>query len=248
MKNPVLLSVAGFLSRVVRSRKQIEKLTSLRVLGEVPHVYGTRELLVTDRGHFPVGDSYRLLREQFPYSFLAESRRVLGIHSVEQDEGKSFTAVNLGRTLASDGKGVLLISANMRRSRLHQFLGVKNECGLSTYLTGGCGIDAVIQKTVIEGLEVVTSGAVPPNPAELLGNELFRMLINRGRKSYDYVIIDNAPVSVFTDALITSRLADLNLFVLRHGLSRKRHLRLIRKLVTRGMMDHLALLINDVRP
>jgi capsular exopolysaccharide synthesis family protein len=151
--------------------------------------------------------------------------------------------MNLAATLALSGKKVLLVESNLRKPVLARLFKTSDEGGLSRYLAGEVS-EEVVHGTNIDQLWVLPAGPVPSNPAELLGNGRFRMLIDRSRKEFDFVILDHAPASVVADGLMTSAFCDLNLFVLRAGVSRKDEFRFIDQLTGAGAMSHLALVLN----
>jgi Mrp family chromosome partitioning ATPase len=92
------------------------------------------------------------------------------------------------------------------------------------------------------------SGPIPPNPAEILGKEEMSILIDKVRERFDFVILDNAPVSLVTDGLILSQMSDLNIFILRYGVSHKHQLDMINQYAVKKTISHLAIVVNDIKP
>ena len=130
---------------------------------------------------------------------------MLLVTSVLPLEGKTVLASNLAITFAKMGKNVLLIDADMRRPRIHTVFDLERDKGLSALLTGG---ESAIKNTDIPGLKVITSGALPPNPAELLNSKKMQELIERAREQYDLIIIDSPPILSVTDPAILATFAD----------------------------------------
>jgi capsular exopolysaccharide synthesis family protein len=174
-------------------------------------------------------------------------QKVISIHSIRPEEGKSFSSINLACILALNDKKVLLIGADMRKPRLHHVFSRSNDSGLSTYLIGQSKYEDIIQKTDIKNLYLLAAGPVPPNPAELLERNLYKTLMERAREEYDFIVIYNAPVSMVIDGLITGKEADLNIFILRYGVSRKDQLKFINDMASKEVMKHQALVINDIK-
>lgn len=243
----VLIIGLDMLNNTIHFQEDVEKLSPLTIIGNVPHSAIAKELVVTENPRAPITESYRTIRTNLQYMLDAKDQQVIGIHSIQTNEGKSFNAMNLASILALNDKKVLLIGADMRKPRLHQAFRTDNKSGLSTYLIGQSGYEEVIRETAVDKLWLLVSGPTPPNPAELLERPAFNALLERARKEFDFIVIDNAPVSMVTDGLVTSRLSDLNIIVLRYGLSRKDQLKYINNMAAKQAMSHPALVINDIK-
>lgn len=234
------------IDRVIRSKRDIEEQCYFYRAGTIPHAQGKHVPAVTGPGCPELKEAFQQIITRLRFLYHRPGHQVIGIHSVMPGEGKTFTAVNLATMLALSGEKVLLCEANLRKPCLVQQFGTGNETGLSTCLNGR-SFEEVVQKTSIDQLWLLPAGPVPSNPAELLGSDRFRMLIDRSREAFDFVILDHAPASVVADSLITGPACDLNLFVLRAGVSRKDEFRFIDQLTGTGAMKHLVLVLNDLR-
>jgi capsular exopolysaccharide synthesis family protein len=142
---------------------------------------------------------------------------------------------------------VLLIAADLRKPKLHKVFGQDNEHGLSTYLIGYDTLDQIIFSTPINNLSLLPSGPIPPNPAEILGNPEMKRLIDQVRTMYDYIIIDNAPVGLVTDGFIVGSHTDLNVFILRYGISHKHQLGILNQYADNKMISNPAIVVNDIK-
>nr|WP_320153929.1 polysaccharide biosynthesis tyrosine autokinase [uncultured Draconibacterium sp.] len=243
----VLIMVFDFFDNSIHLQEDIEKLTPLTILGNVFHSTGKSELVVVEHPTAPITESYRTIRTNLQYKFTNKEQKIIGLHSVQPAEGKTFNATNLACILAMNDRKTVLIGADMRKPRLHRIFNLTNKIGLSNYLAGQSDLEAIIQQSEIENLSLIVSGPVPPNPAELIERPAFVQLLEKLKAEYDYVIIDNAPVSRVTDGLITSKHSDLNLFVLRYGVSKKDQLKYINDIAKQGVMNNPALIINDIK-
>ncbi|WP_319589886.1 polysaccharide biosynthesis tyrosine autokinase [uncultured Draconibacterium sp.] len=243
----VLIMVFDFFDNSIHLQEDIEKLTPLTILGNVFHNTGKSELVVVEHPTAPITESYRTIRTNLQYKFTNKEQKIIGLHSVQPAEGKTFNASNLACILAMNDRKTVLIGADMRKPRLHRIFNLSNKTGLSNYLAGQSDLEAIIQQSEIENLSLIVSGPVPPNPAELIERPAFVQLLEKLKTEYDYVIIDNAPVSRVTDGLITSKHSDLNLFVLRYGVSKKDQLKYINDIAKQGVMNNPALIINDIK-
>lgn len=165
-------------------------------------------------------ESVRAVRTSI--SFLAPEKtcKVICLSSENSKEGKSFTAMELANSLCLIDKKVLLIAADLRKSRLHFTFNLSNETGLSSYLMGKASQDDIIYPTEVKDFHIIPAGPTPPNPSELLHSFRMKELIAELRSQYDYVIIDSAPIGLVSDAMPVIRQSDINLFIIRAGVSR----------------------------
>lgn len=183
-----------------------------------------RQFMIGDRLNFAAAEAYKLLRTNLMFSFAGDaSHRVIGMTSALKGEGKSLTSINLAYTIAEADKKVLLVEGDMRLPTLAKRLNLHAKPGLSNLLVGLNAVATAIQAYKVEtpekiiSFDVIVSGDVPPNPAELLGTGRMRTLMEKLRERYDYVILDLPPVTAVTDALVASRLADGMVVVARSG-------------------------------
>ena len=173
--------------------------------------------------NFAASEAYKLLRTNLMFSFSDnENCGIIGMTSAFRGEGKSLTSINLAYTFAEAKKKVLLIEGDMRLPTMAGRLGLKGSPGLSNLIAGMSGFREVVQtfKTEAEGKEPVTfhvlvSGDIPPNPSELLGSNRMKVFLDSLRNAYDYVILDLPPVTVVTDAVLSSKLVDGMVVVVR---------------------------------
>lgn len=198
-----------YLDNTVKEPEETERRFGLSVLGVVELLKKGQnpdlETILEPTSSF--AESYKSLRTSVLLSAAEQPPRKLMITSMSPQEGKTTTAVNLGRSLAQTDRRILLIDADLRRPRLHKVFQSENTLGLSSYLTGGVQ-EFHVQPTETNGLSVLTSGPIPPNPSELLGSKRFAELLARLEQQYDMVLIDSPPVLSATDSLLISKLAD----------------------------------------
>ena len=152
-------------------------------------------------------ESYRTLRTSIQYSSFDKEIKVIVVTSAEPGEGKSTTAGNLALSLAQDGKNVILIDCDLRKPVLHKRFKVSNTIGLSEVLIGSQKISEAVQLHN-DKLVVLTSGKIPPNPSEMLASKAMTNLIEDLKCSFNYIILDSAPVQAVTDSQILSTKAD----------------------------------------
>lgn len=242
----IILFMNSFDDRI-RSQEDIENKTAIPIIGNIIHDPTNSPITVSNNPKSIIAESFRTLRTNLQFMLSVPGHKIISIHSTNPGEGKSFTAVNLASILAMNNKSVLLIGADLRKPKLHQVFNFSNEHGLSTYLIGYDTIEQVILPTTIKNLSLMPSGPIPPNPAEILGKAEMKTLLDTVRARYDYVILDNAPVSLVTDGIIVSQLSDLNIFILRYGVSHKHQLEMINQYATKKTISHIAIVVNDIK-
>lgn len=182
----------------------------------------TRTGLLGKNVSFAASEAYKLLRTKLQFSFADDNNcRVIGISSALSGEGKSLTAINLAYTLSQLNKKVILIDCDMRRPTLAEKLGISKTPGLSSFLSGQCDLNTMLQACNLKGDEesfaVITAGQNPPNPVELLSSARMEAALNAFRKHYDYVILDLPPVGEVTDAMAVAKKTDGILLVVRQN-------------------------------
>ena len=160
-----------------------------------------RRTLMDKSVAFPVTEAYKNLRTNISFALSTKKNRIFAVSSALASEGKSTVAANIAITLAQNNSKVLLIDGDLRKPVQHKVFEIGNETGISSLLGGLNTFDEVVHKDVIENLNVVTCGPIPPNPSELLGSENMKSLLNKLTAEYDYIIIDTPPINIVTDAL-----------------------------------------------
>ncbi|MFD1096319.1 exopolysaccharide transport family protein [Salegentibacter chungangensis] len=223
-------------------------------IGEVPRISpGQNEQIeVNDRS--PLAESFRILRTNLAYLLQNKDKdrgEIIFVTSTVKGEGKTFVSYNMARTLASTGKKVLLVGADIRNPKLHRYgeLDYASEKGLSDYLYDyEITEEQIISKENDKGIKVdmVLSGAIPPNPAELLMNDRIEKLLEYAAQKYDFVLVDTAPTMIVTDTLLISPLADTTLYVVRADLTDKKMLDFPKDLKQQGKIKSPAIILNDV--
>jgi len=163
--------------------------------------------ILGENSSFAVSEAYKNVRTNLQFVSNEDGCNIIAITSSVPTEGKTISCINIAVCLAQSEKKVLIIDADMRKPQIASTLGLNQSNGLSELLTGLVKMNrddvlATCQKTSIENLDAITSGKIPPNPAELLGGKRLPAIIEILAKEYDYIMIDTTPVLVVTDALV----------------------------------------------
>lgn len=212
----------------VKSADDVAAVTDTVVMGEINYDSSTNsDPLITDLGsHSPRLEAFRTLRTNLQFVEVDRDSKVFVVTSSVPEEGKSTTAVNLALVLGQAGRRVLLLEADLRRPRIQDLLGMEPTVGLTTVLVGCAALSHAIQEyDPVPNLAVVTSGAIPPNPAELLQSQAMSDLLDQFRADYDVVLVDAPPLLPVTDAAILAAVSDGALIVARHGKTSREQLR-----------------------
>ncbi len=216
-----------FFSTKIRDEEEIKKkFAYVPYLGAIPMAeesdVNTLERIVYTNPRSVVSEAFRVIRTSILYSSADHPPRSLLITSPQPIEGKTTSASNLALSMIQSNLKVVLIDADLRKPRLHKLYSSNgNSIGLSTYLVGKAEVDNVLTETDISGLDFISSGPIPPNPAELLGSKKMRDLIDTLIAKYEHVIIDGAPINAFADSRLLSRLVDGVLIVTSVGITQK---------------------------
>ncbi|MDI3328516.1 MAG: CpsD/CapB family tyrosine-protein kinase [Alicyclobacillaceae bacterium] len=195
----------------------------------------------------PIVEGYRSLRTNIEFAAAASEVRSLVVTSCTPLEGKTVTSANLAVVEAQAGRRVLLIDADLRKPSIHHLMTLSNRVGLTSVLIGERDLAQAIVRFQVEGLEVLTSGPLPPNPAELLGSERMKALLKRVEEEYDLVILDAPPILPVADAQILSSMVDGVLWVIRVGRVPREAAVKARQLLDLAKARVLGVVLNDKR-
>lgn len=165
----------------------------------------------------PISEIYRTLRTSIKFASFSRETKTIAITSAGPDEGKSTIACNLGITMAQAGNKVLILEGDLRNPTIHKEFGLRNNSGITNILVDNVPYKSYTVSTEISGLDVIICGPKPPNPAELLGSERMKNLMQELKNDYDYVLVDTPPVVVVTDAALLASICDGTILVIGSG-------------------------------
>jgi polysaccharide biosynthesis transport protein len=224
----LVLAVAGafvleYINNTFRDADELKGYLGITLLGTVPRIPGEAnapdsKLIALQDSQTAAVEAYRRLRTNLQFTAVDSPMRSLLVSSAEVEDGKSLSAANLSIALALAGKSVVLVDADLHRPSQHRLFKIYNHIGVTTALLANhTALDQLLQPTIVPHLSVLTSGPLPPNPAELLGSRRMQELLAKLRERADVVVIDSPPIAAVVDSLILSTQVDGLLMVVRAG-------------------------------
>ena len=214
-----------YLDDTLKTPSDLREILGLPWLGSIARIPGSgfrEHLIAAKEPRHPISEAFRTLRTNLQFSALDRPLKTLVVTSANPSEGKTTTAANLAVVMAQAGLSVILVDADLRRPRLHELFEVSNSRGLTdAVLHGNPSPTDYVRETKIQGLRLLTSGQLPPNPAELLGSRRMQQLIEHLKNEADVVIFDAPPTLPVTDAAVLGRQVDGVLLVVDAGETRR---------------------------
>lgn len=244
-----LIILIRILNPYIYDKETIESLTTVPIIGVIrkfPEEIDeySSQILAISKPKSIFAESVRSVRTNLSFLASAKASKVICITSEVAGEGKSFVAVNLSSTLSLIDKKVILVAADLRRSKLHKTFQVPNDLGLSNYLANQCAVDDIISHSSQSSLDFIISGPVPPNPSELLHSKRMSELIAELTSRYDIVMIDTAPIGLVSDAIPLIKVSDINLFVIRSGKSKFYAATVPQRIAQEYHLDNTVIVLN----
>lgn len=247
---PLILVIKKVLRNKFDTKDELKKLTDIPVIGEICKDNTGDNIVVKQGSVSTVAELFRAVRSNLQQFFLSgEDDKVVLMTSTVSGEGKSFVSVNLAQTLAitNNDLKVLLVGMDIRKPRIAEYLSISSSKGLTDYVARtGMNLDDVIQKNP-NGLafDVITSGPIPPNPAELLLSQRVDDMFAELRKRYDYIVVDTAPVGLVSDTLTLSRIGDATIYVCRANYTTKTDIQYANSIYEEGRLKKMSIILND---
>lgn len=251
-----ILIILSLLRYRIEGREDVEKLTSIPILADVPLAFNNNTedngIVVNENRNDMMEESFRGLRTNLLRFVLSGSEKVILCTSCIPGEGKTFIAGNLAMSLSLLGKHVLLIGLDIRKPKLRKVFNIKeNDTGITSFLAldepNYKILDDSIQHGLInKNLDVLPAGLIPPNPTELISRPLLDEGIKHLKNKYDYIILDTPPLGLVSDTLEMARIADTTLFIVRTDYSIKANFQLINSIKKENKMPKINLVLNGI--
>ena len=240
----------------IEGRNDLEKLTKLPVLGDVPVSNGTKNgthnIVVSENSNDLMAETFRGIRTNLQFILDSPDKKIIQFTSSTAGEGKTFVSSNLAVSMALLGKKVLLVGLDIRKPRLAEMFDLADRRkGITLFLSGDANnrtglFEQIMPSGVNENLDILPAGIIPPNPAELLSRKNLDRAMDYLKEVYDYIILDTAPVGLVTDTLIISRVTDATVYICRADYTPKSNMELVNSLYKEGKLKNLSIVLNGI--
>jgi tyrosine-protein kinase Etk/Wzc len=240
------LKIRELLRYQIENKEELEKLSEVPILGEVPRKEEQGNIVIREGSKDEFAEMFRLLRTNLMFVLNTPSKKVINVVSSIGGEGKTFITINLAISLALLHKKVLIVSLDLRKPKLSDYIGLDNKTGMSLYLSGHLDRNKLIcPSNIHSNLFVITAGPIPPNPNELLAESELDELIAFCKDQFDYIVIDTAPIGAVSDSLILNRLADVNLYIVRADYTPKKNILDATDIFKKQRLNNMYFVLNS---
>lgn len=243
----VFVFIITFMDNSIHTTEDISRLTKIPLLGVIGKKKTFSNLAVYEKPKSALAESFRAIRSSLQFLYKKQNlsgAKTLMLTSSISGEGKTFCSINIATVFALSEKKTVIVGLDLRKPKIFGDFSLDNTFGVVNYLIGQKTADEIIQKTEIPYLDVITSGPIPPNPAELILGESMKELLDDLKKRYDYIILDTPPVGLVSDALELAQYCDATLYVVRQNITKKGMLALVNDKHKRGELSNISIVFN----
>ena len=228
-----------FLINTIQSEKDVESLTSIPIYGSVPNKTNKLSRHMFD-------ESLRAIRTNLQFLPADSKNQIISITSTISGEGKTTISAALAKIIVGESNKVIVLDIDLRKSSIHKEFNVKNNIGITNYITKQNTLDEVIKDTGVKNLDIITTGNLPPNPSELILSNAFTELLDELRTKYDYIIMDTPPAGIVTDAVILMNYSDISFYIVRNNYTKKEFVKDIDKISKEHSNNKVGIILNGV--
>lgn len=242
-----IIVLKEYLNTKIRDKQELLSLApNASILGYIPEYKGNDNFVIESEPLSSISESFRALRTRLKYLTPQGEKLTITVTSTNTGEGKTFCALNLASAFAISGKKTALIGFDLRKPRLTELFKHHNHLGLSNYLIGQANIDEITYSSDLENLSIIPSGAIPPNPSELISNENTIKLFNEAKELFDIIIVDSPPIGVVADARLLMEHSNCYLFVTRMNKTVKDHFKHTIQNLTDDKIGPIGIVLNGL--
>lgn len=244
----IIVFIKTLIDNSINTTDDIEKLTKIPIIGVIGKNKDNGNLAVFQNSNSTLAESFRGIRSSLQFIYKKqkiEGSKIVMLTSSISGEGKTFCTMNLATIFAMSNKKTVIVGLDLRKPKLFDDFKIDNIIGTVNYLIGQKSLDEIIQKTHIPNLDLITSGPVPPNPAELIISDSMKEMIDELKEIYDYIILDTPPVGLVADALELAQYCDATLYLVRQGVTKKGMLSVVNEKHRRGELHNISIILND---
>lgn len=244
----LIIFFKGIYYNYVFSKEDIKEVTDLPIIGVIGKSKEAEdEYLMVDK--FPqsqIAEAFRVIRTNLSYFASKSKHKVMLVTSTMPGEGKTFTAVNIATILTRAKKKVVLLDLDLHKPKQANAFNLQNDVGVTSYIVGKATLNQITKDSGIEDLKIILSGPRTPNASELILDENLEKLINELKEIYDYVILDTPPIGLLSDAIVLMKQSDVNIFVMKAGVSKRDFIDIAHQLVEKNEIKHMSIVLNGV--
>lgn len=244
----LVIFIKGVFYNFVNTKDELKEITNLPIIGIIGATKDAEnDYLVVDK--FPqsqVSEAFRVIRTNLSYFAPKVKNKVLLVTSSVASEGKTFCAVNIAITLAKARRKVILVDLDLHKPKQANAFNLQNDVGVTSYVVGKANMNQIIKDTTVDNLQVILTGPRTPNASELIVDPMMETLIDELKLHYEYIIIDTPPVGLLSDALVFMKHADLNLYVVKAGYTKRDFIEIAHQIVEKNEIKHLSFILNNV--
>lgn len=250
-----LLSLLMIFIRYLANNKifdvnQLENHCKANILGAIPSYSKNKmqlsKIVVTENTRSSISEAFRSIRTNLQFIQSGNESKIIAVTSTISGEGKTFIALNLAGIYSITDKKTIILDFDMRNPKIHHAFCVSNEKGMSTIFIGKDHLKDCIHHSQWENIDFITSGPIPPNPAELINSPTRDEILNELKKKYDYIIIDTPPVGIVVDALQLLKISDYPIYVVRANYSENNFINNINKISEENNIHKLSVILNSI--
>ena len=244
----LLLLLLSLFKTKVESEETITRLTEIPILGKISWQKSKENIVVKKGNRSEINEMFRLLRTKLSFLNQGRAKQKIVVTSSIPGEGKTFITINLGLMLALSGKKVLLLGLDLRKPKMNKYLEAKHNLGITNYLVGQNSLADITQKyEKHENLYFIASGAIPPNPSELILSDKMKETLEELEQQYDYILIDTPPIGLVSDALLLRDFADTMLVVVRQNWTKKDMISKLDDMRKKEEIKNVSIVFNGVK-
>jgi capsular exopolysaccharide synthesis family protein len=229
----------------IKNKEDINTLTNLPLYGSIPY-YKQKKNKITIHKELksPFSEAFRTLRTNLQFVSQKNEGTIILITSTIAGEGKSTSTANLATILEMARYKTIVINFDVRKPTLHKFFDIDNSKGVTSYLSGEHSIDEIILSTEFANLDIIPSGLIPSDPAELMMSKKLPALFKQLKKQYEYIIIDTAPIGIISDTKMLMQHSDLNLIIIREDYAKKEFIVTLEEMIEKHDFKNIGLILN----
>jgi tyrosine-protein kinase Etk/Wzc len=242
-----IIAAITVMDKRIKDPKELEETLVVPLLGKLAKSKTQSALAVLLEPRSAIAETFRSLKTNISFVVPQDSQMTMALSSTVSGEGKTFTAINLASIYSLNNKKTILISCDMFKPNAFRDFGLKSKSGLSNFLSRQVEfVRDVIQPTQYPNFDIITAGAVPPNPSELLGSERFSSMVEELKKVYDVIILDTPPVGLISQSYEVLKHVDMILYVLRYNFSERSFINEVNDIRLKKGIKNLYAVLNDV--